>query len=157
MTLFEIDKAIEDFEFEIDEETGEILNAMELDALQMARDTKIENVGLYYKNIKAEYEAVKKQRQEFQQREQMLDKKAESLKAYLWYACGGEKFKTDKITMSYRKSKSIEVPNEDILADEWVTIKTIRQPDKAKIKEAIEAGKEVMGARQIEKTNIIIK
>ena len=157
MTLFEIDKAIEDFEFEIDEETGEILNAMELDTLQMARDTKIENVGLYYKNIKAEYEAVKKQRKEFQQREQMLDKKAESLKAYLWYACGGEKFKTDKITMSYRKSKSIEVPNEDILADEWVTIKTIRQPDKAKIKEAIEAGKEVMGARQIEKTNIIIK
>lgn len=157
MTLFEIDKAIEDFEFEIDEETGEILNAMELDTLQMARDTKIENVGLFYKNIKAEYEAVKKQRQEFHHREQMLDKKAESLKAYLWYACGGEKFKTDKITMSYRKSKSIEVPNEDILADEWVTIKTIRQPDKAKIKEAIEAGKEVMGARQIEKTNIIIK
>ena len=155
--LFEIDKAIEDFELVIDEETGEVLNAMELDNLQMERTAKIENVGLYYKNILAEHDMVKKERQAMQYREKVLNNKAESLKAYLLYALGGEKFNTPKVTMSYRKSKSIEIPNEDILADEWVNVKTIRQPDKDKIKKAIEAGTEVMGARQIEKTNIIIK
>ena len=46
MTLFEIDKAILDFEFDIDEETGEILNANALDELHMARDAKIEGIGL---------------------------------------------------------------------------------------------------------------
>lgn len=35
MTLYEIDKALMDFEFEVDEETGEILNASDLDELQI--------------------------------------------------------------------------------------------------------------------------
>ena len=46
MTLYEIDKALADFEFEIDEDTGEILNAADLDELNLARDQKIENIGL---------------------------------------------------------------------------------------------------------------
>lgn len=39
-TLFEIDKAIEGFEFDIDESTGEILNYDQLDNLKMAREQK---------------------------------------------------------------------------------------------------------------------
>lgn len=59
MTLFEINKAILDFQFEVDEETGELLNAQALDDLQMARDEKIEGVGLWIKNLNAEAAAVK--------------------------------------------------------------------------------------------------
>ena len=53
MTLFEINKAILDFEFEVDEETGELLYAQDLDELQMARDEKFEKVGLWIKNLNA--------------------------------------------------------------------------------------------------------
>ena len=60
MTLYEIDKAILDFEFEVDEESGEILNASELDELQMARDDKIEGISLWIKNLEAEKEAIRR-------------------------------------------------------------------------------------------------
>ena len=59
MTLFELNDALRNFNLEIDEETGEILNAAELDALEMQRDEKIENIALWIKNLKAEAEAVK--------------------------------------------------------------------------------------------------
>ena len=50
MNLFELNQALMDFELEIDEETGEILNADALDSLELERDTKIENIALYQSN-----------------------------------------------------------------------------------------------------------
>ena len=44
MTIFEIDEAILEC---VDLETGEIIDAERLDALQMERDKKIENVALW--------------------------------------------------------------------------------------------------------------
>ena len=109
MTLFEINKAILDFQFEVDEETGELLNAQALDDLQMARDEKIENVGLWIKNLNAEAVAVKAEKDAMAHRQKMLEKKAESLKGYLAYALKGEKFSTPKIAMSFRKSESVDI------------------------------------------------
>ena len=47
MTLYEIDKQISEFPFDVDENSGEILNIEDFEALQMARDEKVENVALY--------------------------------------------------------------------------------------------------------------
>lgn len=52
MKLYEIDKAIEDFEFQIDDATGEILNIDELDNLELNKHDKVENIALFIKNIK---------------------------------------------------------------------------------------------------------
>ena len=41
MTLYELTEAMKGFDFEIDEETGEILNGPELDQIQMERDEKL--------------------------------------------------------------------------------------------------------------------
>ena len=54
MTLYEIDKQISEFPFDVDENSGEILNIEDFEALQMARDKKIENVALYIKELLAE-------------------------------------------------------------------------------------------------------
>ena len=156
-TLFEIDKAIYEFEFEIDEETGEILNADELDNLKMERDQKIENIGLFYKNIKAEAEMVKAEKNAMADRQRVLENKAESLKQYLAYALNGQKFSTGKVAMSFRKSESVNIPDDTKIDDKWCVVTQVRKPDKTAIKEAIKAGEEVAGAEIIVKNNVIVK
>lgn len=157
MTLFEIDKALMDFEFEVDEETGEILNASDLDELQMARQDKIENIGLYIKNLEAEKEAVKHEKDNFADREKRLGKKIESLKGYLGYALQGQKFSTPKVAVSFRKSESVLIKNESLIPDEYCEFTTTRKPNKKTIKDALKEGKELMGVELLEKQNIQIK
>lgn len=157
MTLFEIDKAILDFEFEVDEETGELLNAQDLDDLQMARDEKIENVGLWIKNLNAEAAAVKAEKDAMAHRQKMLEKKAESLKNYLAYALNGQKFSTPKVAMTFRKSESVNITDEQLLPDDYLNITIVTKPDKKIIKDAIKAGKEVLGAELVTKQNLQIK
>ena len=157
MTLFDINKAILEFDYEIDEETGEILNAEELDALELARDEKIEGVGLWIKNLQAEAEAVKKEKDAMADRQRRLEKKAESLKNYLAWALKGEKFSTPRIAMSWRKSESVLIPDEALLDDRFVNIQMIKKPDKKLIKDTLKAGLEVPGAELVTTQNLQIK
>ena len=157
MTLFEIDKAIQDFEFEIDEETGEILNPNALEELEMVREQKIENVGLWIKNLEAEANAVENQEKIFADRKKRIRKKIEGLKGYLGYALDGQKFKTDKIEMSFRKSESVHITDEYLIPDEYKLFTVVKKPDKKVLKDALKKGKEIMGVELIEKQNIQIK
>lgn len=157
MTLFEIDKALAEFEFDIDPETGEILNINDLDELQMAREQKLENIGLYIKNLEAEKEAVKHEKDNFADREKRLGKKIDSLKKYLTYALDGQKFSTPKVAVSFRKSESVHVTDEHLIPDEYKLFTVVKKPDKKIIKDALKKGKEIMGCELIEKQNIQIK
>lgn len=157
MTLYEIDKALMDFEFEIDEETGEILNAADLDELQLAREQKIEGISLWIKNLEAEKEAVKHEKDNFADREKRLGKKIESLKGYLTYALDGQKFSTPKVVVSFRKSESVHITDEYLIPDEYKIFTVVKKPDKGVIKDALKKGKEIMGCELIEKRNVQIK
>ena len=44
MTLYELNEAMKNFDLEIDEETGEILNAEELDLLTLEHDMKLKRM-----------------------------------------------------------------------------------------------------------------
>lgn len=157
MTLYEIDKALMDFEFEIDEETGEIINASELDELKMAREDKVEGIGLWIKNLEAEKEAVKREKDNFADRQKRLEKKIESLKGYLVYALDGQKFSTPKIAISFRKSESVLIKDEYLIPDEYCEFTVVRKPNKKNLKDALIHGKELMGVELIEKKNVQIK
>lgn len=156
MTLFEIDKAIADFEFEVNED-GEILNPNALEELEMAREQKIENVGLYIKNLEAEATAVENQEKIFADRKKRIRKKIEGLKGFLGYALDGQKFKTDRVEMSFRKSESVHITDEYLIPDEYKLFTVVKKPDKAVIKKALKDGKEIMGCELLEKQNISIK
>lgn len=157
MTLYEIDKAILDFEFEIDEESGEILNATDLDELKMAREDKIEGISLWIKNLEAEKEAVKHEKDNFADREKRLGKKIESLKGYLGYALQGQKFSTPKVAVSFRKSESVLVKDEYLVPDKYCEFTMVRKPNKTNLKKALKDGEEIMGVELVEKQNINIK
>lgn len=154
MNLFELNQAVRDFELEIDEETGEILNADALDSLSLERDTKIENIALWIKNLKAEAEAVKKQKEAFYSREKALTNKAERLKEYLANNLMGEKFKTERVVLSWRKSQAVEV--DDNFSDERF-IKYEPKISKSEIKDALKSGEIIEGARLVENNSLQIK
>ena len=156
MTLYEIDKALMDFEFEIDEETGEILNAADLDELKMAREQKIEGVGLWIKNLEAEKEAVKNEKNNLDAREKRIAKKIDGLKDYLAYALDGQPFSTSRLVVGWRKSESVDISNEALIPAEYCNIATVSKPDKKAIKKALKEGKEIMGATIVENNNIQI-
>lgn len=153
MTLYEIDQQLLDC---IDLETGEIIDAEKLTELTMERDEKVEKVALWIKDLKAEAEALKAEKQSFADRQRAAENKIESLKKWLADALNGEKFKTTKVAVSFRKTKSVDVP--DIFALDENYIKYAEPTaDKAAIKKAIEAGETVKGAQLVENVSISIK
>lgn len=158
MKLYEIDNAILEC---IDLETGEIIDTEQLDKLQMERDTKLENVACWIKDLKAEAEALKNEKQALAERQKVAENKAESLKKWLAYALQGEKFKTSKCAISFRKSEAVEVTDEGLNNlmkehDELLTYKA-PEPNKTKIKQALKDGLSVDGVQLIQNISTIIK
>lgn len=155
--LYEIDNEIMGFELEIDEETGEILNYDALDNLKLEREQKLESVGLWYKNLLAEKEMVKAEKNNFAEREKKLDKQIDGIKGYLEHALALDKFSTARVTMSFRKSKIVEIAEDAKLPDVYVKFETIKKPDKKMLKTALEGGEVIKGVRIVEKNNLSIK
>lgn len=157
MTLFEIDTALENAFWDcVDPETGEITDSMSLDALKMARDEKIENIGLFIKNLTAEATAIKAEEANLAKRRKSCENRAAWLRKYLANSLQGESFKTPKLSVSWRKSESVEVENVWDLPDDYVKFSD-PTPDKVKIKESLKQGIEVNGAELVTNLNMIIK
>ena len=155
-TLYELTSALAEFDFDIDEETGEILNAEELDALEIERDEKIENIALWIKNLTSDAEAYKKEKDNFAKKEQAAKKKVESLKEYLRWNLDGEKFKTDRVTISWRRSEAVEVIDQEKIPKGWFVDQEPKL-DKAGIKAALKDGEEIPGVILKENNSIQIK
>lgn len=155
-TLYELNEQLANFEFEIDEETGEILNADALDDITLARDEKIENIALFIKNLKSDAEAYKKEKESFYAKEKAAKNKAERLKEYLEAMLMGEKFKSDRVMISYRKSESLEILPDAEIAEIYLKYKE-PEVDKMALKEAIKAGAEIDGVTLVSKSNMQIK
>ena len=158
MNIFEIDKAIMEC---VDIETGEIIDIERLDELQMERDNKIENVACWIKELKVEAEALKAEKQALAERQKTAERKVESLKKWLAYALNGEKFKTTKCAVSFRKSEAVEVTDEGLnnLMKEHDDLLTYKapEPNKTAIKQAIKDGLNVAGVQLVQNTSTIIK
>lgn len=153
--LYELVKEIETFTFEVDEETGEITNMDALDALELERDTKIENIALWIKNLNADEKALKEEADKLRKRAQMASNQAERLKEWVGLALHGEKFSTSRCAISYRKSEGVVITNLEELPAEYT--KTKVEPDKIAIKKTIKGGQAVPGAELEERVSTVIK
>ena len=154
MNLFQIDEEI--MNCCIDTETGEVINEEYLNQLGMERDAKIENIACWIKNLLADAEALKAQKQAFADRQKSAENKAESLKKYLSEYLGGQKFSTDKVAISFRKTSAVNVIDMTKIPEEFLKYKD-PEPDKTAIKNAIKAGAVVAGAEVVEGQSISIK
>ena len=142
MNLFEIDQKITDC---VDLETGEIVDMKMLQALQMERSKKIKNVALWIKNLKAEAEALKAQKDAFAARQKAAENKMDRLKRYLMDALDGKGVKETEFTISFSKTMGTDITDEAALPREFM----IEQPpkvDRASILAALKHGAVIPGA-----------
>lgn len=152
-TLYEIEQAIMDC---VDMETGEIIDIDRLDQLQMDRDTKIENIALYIKNLLSDVAGIKAEKDNLAQRQKVAENKANSLKRYLSGYLAGQKFSTARVAISFRKSESVNIEDITAIPEEYLKYKD-PEPDKTAIKSMLKSGKKVPGAELVQNQNIQIK
>nr|DAI65285.1 MAG TPA: resistance protein [Caudoviricetes sp.] len=163
MKLFDIDERLAacvklDESRVVDTESGEIIDLEAIAALEMERDKKLENLGCWYKNLLAEAEALKAQKNAFAEREKARRAKAESLKGFLGRYLNGKKFETAKVAMSFRKSEAVEFDAKCIgdVPEEFLKFKD-PELDKVAVKKAIKAGETVPGCELVARQNLQIK
>ncbi|WP_337563021.1 siphovirus Gp157 family protein [Phascolarctobacterium succinatutens] len=163
MKLFDIDERLAacvklDESRVVDTESGEIIDLEAIAALEMERDKKIENLGCWYKNLLADAEALKAQKNAFAEREKAAKAKAESLRGFLGRYLNGKKFETAKVAMSFRKSEAVEFDAKCIgdVPEEFLKFKD-PELDKVAVKKAIKAGETVPGCELVARQNLQIK
>lgn len=161
MKLYEIDEAILSL---VDPETGEILDYEAFEELKMAREEKIEGMALWVKNLDAEAKAIKAEEDALKARRQSLEKKSKSLKEYLTEILSGDKFTTARVACTFRKSKSVVIPDEAAFIQamqESMHYGFLRykapEINKTEITNAIKAGTEVPGAMLVDNLSLTIK
>lgn len=165
MTLYEINDSIRatlealynsvDDDGVIDDNTAETL-----DTLMIERDTKIENIALYIKELNAEAEAIKAEAAKLTKRAKAAENKAERLKNYLsvnLLSNGERNFTTARCKIGFRSSNAVTITDEAAIPKKYITKKITTAPDKKAIKEALEAGRTVKGAALEAHENIQIK
>ena len=141
----------------VDMETGEIVDEKRLEALEIERDTKIEGIILWMKDLLAESEAVKAEAKKLSDRAKVCENKAEQLRKYIEHALEGQKFKTERCSVSYRKSSGVVIDDINALPVEvWKEVNE-NWISKSKIKAAIEAGGTINGAHIEERQSMIVK
>ena len=153
MTLYEIDAAILEC---VDMETGEIFDIERFEELELTRDAKVENICLWIKNLKAEAEALKVEKDVFAQRQKAAENKMESLKKYIASYLDGTPFKSTKVQVSFRKSETLEIEEGASIPDEYLRFKE-PEINKSELKKALKTGLSIAGVSIVENHNIQIK
>lgn len=156
-SIYQIRREIEDFEFECDPETGELMNALSWDELNMAFEEKVENIACYIKNLTSDIADFKAEESNLAARRKSVEKKVEFLKRLLLDNMSGQKFSTVKCAVSFRKSEAVQVDDVNLIPAEMLRVKTTYEPDKTAIKAAIKSGREIKGCALVENTSVQIK
>ena len=156
MTLYEINQQIlKAVELGFDPETGEILDDTALQQLELDRDEKVENICLFIKDLRAEAAAIDAEKKALDDRKNAAQKKADSLSRYLQAMLDGEKFKTARCAISYRKTQAVNVTDQTMIPKQFIRVK--EEPDKIALKNALKEGYEIPGVFLEERQSMIIK
>ena len=129
-----------------DPETGEILSADALHAVEAQAADKIEATALYLRELDAEAKAAKEEADRMLDRVKSMQKRSDYLKAMLLDALHATgKVKTGRVTVSIRTTKAVEIAEGADLPEAFQTVKTTVSPNKVAIKQALLDGVEVPG------------
>lgn len=160
MTLYEIEEALAscvklDDTRAVDTETGEIIDLEAIEALEMQREEKLENVAKWIKNLKADAVAYKAEKMAFAERQKAAERKIESLEWYLLNHLD-KKFETDHVKVTFRKSQVCEILDEKKVPAEFL-VPQEPKINKAEIKKALKAGRKFEFADLRENRTVTVK
>jgi hypothetical protein len=144
---------------EYNPETGEIIPVEEIlkeeiEKLEGEKIEKLENIEYLKRDNKSKIDTLADEIKRLQGRKKSFENANDNLTKLQDYLLQGEKLKTDKFTFSYRKSKAVEIINEDLIPDEYKKIEY--KVDKMKLKKALENTK-IQGAELVEKKSLSVR
>lgn len=148
MKLYEISDAIRAAldHIDVDPETGEILSADALHAVEAEASDKIEATALYLRELDAEAKAAKDEADRMLDRVKSMQKRSDYIKSMLLDALHATgKVKTARVTVSIRTTQAVSVDEGANLPEAYTTVKTTVSPNKIAIKQALLDGVEVPG------------
>lgn len=160
-TLYEITKQIEEVienGFSVNEETGELFDDTDLEALDMDFKTKADNIACFIKNLNAEAKAIREEENALASRRRAKESKAAKLKEYLegsMFLLQMDKLETSRNKLSFRKSTRLLIGDEAEIPTEF--IKTEYKPDKQALTKALKEGQEFTGIALVEQKNLQVK
>lgn len=160
MKLYEISDAIRAAldHIDVDPETGEILNADNLHAVEAEASDKVEATALYLRELDAEAKAAKDEADRMIARVKSMQKRSDYLKSMLLDALHATgKVKTARVTVSIRTTKAVEIAEGADLPEAYTTVKTTVSPNKIAIKQALLDGVEVPGCHIEERESVSIR
>ena len=160
MKLYEISDAIRAAldHIDVDPETGEILNADNLHAVEAEASEKIEATALYLRELDAEAKAAKEEADRMLARVKSMQKRSDYLKAMLLDALHATgKVKTGRVTESIRTTQAVAVDEGANLPEAYTTAKTTVSPNKVAIKQALLDGVEVPGCHLEARESVSIR
>lgn len=166
MTLYEIDNKLREMLDGLMDhvDTDGVVDpeyTSELEALNVEREQKLENVALYIKECDAEAKAIDEEVNKLKERSAKAKKKAESLRDYLTHSLidNGQDngFSTARCKVTFLPKEAVDIPDESFLDPKYFVTKTNTVPDKRAIKAALDRGESVCGATLKMNYNIQIK
>lgn len=160
MNLFNIQQQYLSLAHQLSE--GEVTPELEQELIinQEQLQEKAVNYGYVIKQLGHEVNAVDieiKRLQELKKRNNNAIERMETAISNAMQLYGIEKVDSSFLKLSFRKSESVEIVNEEQLAAKFTTTKTTTTPNKVAIKEALKRGEVVYGALLSTNFNLQIK
>lgn len=128
-----------------------------IEALELERSEKIENIACLIKNLRSDADQIKAEADKLAKRAKAAQNRADSLKDYLELQLAGEKFKSPRVAISWGSTSSVRVEDESLIPAEYTVTETVVKVDKNGIKAAIKAGEDVPGCQLAVSQYIVIK
>ena len=162
MTFREIDEQITSL---VDPETGEILDVMAFESLQMERDEKVENMAMWVLDLRDEVTSIDAEIERLKEKKRVAQNKMTSLKSYLQIVTGGQNVKTPLVSVSYRTNEAVNLIDKEAVI-KWAQdthrddeLLKYSEPDVSKtaVKKLIAEGVNVPGAEIVNSVSTIIK
>lgn len=121
-----------------------------LDSMQIAFNDKAESLIKYTQNIESDIDQVDNMIKQLQARKKSLKNKVDSFREYVRYnmeSSGIDKISCPLFTMTLKKaSPVVEIVDQDLIPDEFITVEVVQKVDKMKLKNALKQG-DVAGAK----------
>jgi len=155
MTLYEISA---EYMALIDPETGEVADFERLSEMSEAMEQKKENVALYIKNLAAEADAIKAEKDSLAEREKVKRAQIDRLSDYLSRFLSGESYETAKVKCTFRKSTVCMVEDEVAFLKRYPKFKKIQTKLSLQdVKDALKSGATLKGASLVDKYNLQVR
>ena len=143
---------------EVDLETGEVYGMVELEAANAAFEEKAEAVAVAIRLAEGFIETQQQFERDIAARRRAGEKKVKWLREYLknnMEAVGKDKIETVAAKITLKDTEAVEVTDEQLVPMEYKKIKW--EVSKTAIRDAINAGETVDGARMVTHRSVIIK